>query len=483
MPGTPASMEARAALRAAAATTALRLSPGRGVPSARHLALLSEAELPEVPTVWTDSTALSFAALLAARARRDAVGEGAAVIARYFDDVRLRRPASLSASARSELCASVGEYCSAIGWPQMGARFGAEALLFADNAAARYRALSVQALGHALNGEYISAEETRTAANELFERHRWDHEETAYLLLLAEALIAAARLDVGRLLEAAAAMRRTQPDDAYWGYSARAIEVMAMMFRRDLGAGRAEARRLLHGSRRLSSHRMMRYFLVSVLSDILVAQGDHREALSVLEPFVTPEGHGICFSMQRSAALLRLGRERELLLETDACVASETDHCLRTLTPLLVRRALALNRLGYTRRARQSMESAIHLITRTGSSATPFLMLPHEETRALMDAAVGDDPELADILPYLHAALARVATPDAETHTPMSTAGLTPTELETADLLLRSLSLVEIARERGVSLNTVKSQVRSIYQKLGVGGRAEAVERLAATDA
>ena len=227
---------------------------------------------------------------------------------------------------------------------------------------------------------------------------------------------------------------------------------------------------------------MMRYFLVSVLSDILVAQGEYREALLVLEPFETPEGHGICFSMQRTAALLRLGRERELLLETDACVASGADHCLRTLTPLLVRRALALSRLGYTRRAHQSMEAALHLITRTGSSATPFLMLPHEETRALMDAAAAEDPELGDVLPYLHAALARVATPDTEARSFVSTAGLTPTETATAELLLRPLSLVEIARERGVSLNTIKSQVRSIYQKLGVGGRAEAVERLTAAD-
>ncbi|WP_307448421.1 MULTISPECIES: helix-turn-helix transcriptional regulator [Microbacterium] len=478
------SIEARTALRAAGTTTALRLSPGHGVPSARHLALLSEAELPEAPAVWTDTTALTLAALLAARARRDALADGASVVTRYFDDVRLTRPASLSSSVRSQLYASVGEYYNALGSPQMGARFGAEALLFADSDATRYRALTVQALGHALNGEYISAETARAEASELFEARRWDDAETAYLVVLADALIASARLDVGRLLEAAGTMRRVQPEDPYWGYSARAIEVMAMMFRRDLGAGRAEARRLLHGSRRLSSHRVMRYFLVSVLSDILVAQGESREALSVLEPYETPEGHGICFSMQRTAALLRLGRERELLLETEGCVASETDHCLRTLTPLLVRRAVALQRLGFTRRARQSMEAALHLIVRTGSSATPFLMLPFEETRALMDAVAAEDPELADIMPYLRAALAQVATPDTQARQPVTaTVRLTRTELATADLLLGSLSLVEIARKRGVSLNTVKSQVRSIYQKLGVTGRAEAVERLAAVDA
>ncbi len=484
MPGTPTSVEARVALRAAAATTALRLAPGHGVPSARHLALLAEAELPEPPGLWTDTTALTLAALLAARARRDALVGGAHVVTRYFDGVRLTRPTSLSPIARSQLYASVGEYCNAIGWPQLGARFGAEALLFADTDATRYRALSVSALGHALNGEYISAEAARREASEMFAARQWDDAETAYLLVLTDAVIACARLDIGRLLEDAATMRRAQPDDPYWGYSARAIEVMAMMFRRDFGAGRAEARRLLHGSRRLSSHRMMRYFLVSVLSDILVAQGESREALAVLEPYETPEGHGICFSMQRTAALLRLGRERDLLLETEGCVASETDHCLRTLTPLLVRRGLALQRLGYTRRAQQSMQAALHLIARTGSSATPFLMLPFDETRALMDAVADEDPELADILPYLRAALARVATPDAQNSPPFpAEVRLTPTELATADLLLGPLSLVEIARERGVSLNTVKSQVRSIYQKLGVTGRAEAIARLAAVDA
>lgn len=483
MPGTRTSIEARAALRAAATTTALRLSPGYGVPCARHLALLAETELPEAPALWTDATALSLAALLAARARRDALADGAAPISRYFDEMRLTRPASLSSSARAQLYAAVGEYCSAVGWPQMGARFGAEALLFADTDATRYRALSVRALGHALNGEYNSAQKTHAEAEALFEARGWDDQERSYLLLLAEALNAAARLDADRLREAAATMRRTQPEDLYAEYSARSLEVMAKMFRGELGASRAEAVHLLHSSRRRSSHRMMRFFLVSVLSDILVAQGEYREAITVLEPFGTPEGHGICFPMQRSAALLRLGRERELLLETDACVASETDHCLRTLTPLLIRRALALNRLGFTRRAHQSMQAALHLIARTGSSATPFLMLPHGETRTLVDAVAAADPELTDVLPYLHAALARVATPDAEARSPVSAARLTPTENATAELLLRSLSLSDIARERGVSLNTVKTQVRSIYQKLGVSGRAEAVEMLGSGDA
>ena len=59
---------------------------------------------------------------------------------------------------------------------------------------------------------------------------------------------------------------------------------------------------------------------------------------------------------------------------------------------------------------------------------------------------------------------------------------LTPTERELAYLLTSSLGLPEIARARNVSLNTVKSQVRSIYSKLGVSSREDAVELLQRPD-
>jgi LuxR family transcriptional regulator, maltose regulon positive regulatory protein len=61
-----------------------------------------------------------------------------------------------------------------------------------------------------------------------------------------------------------------------------------------------------------------------------------------------------------------------------------------------------------------------------------------------------------------------------------STAGsaprLTPGELAVLRELPSMLSLREIADARALSLNTVKSHLRSIYRKLGVSGRREAVE-------
>ncbi len=50
---------------------------------------------------------------------------------------------------------------------------------------------------------------------------------------------------------------------------------------------------------------------------------------------------------------------------------------------------------------------------------------------------------------------------------------LTPAEREIALLLMKGLSLKEIAQARGTSERTVRQQARGVYRKAGVGGRAE----------
>jgi LuxR family maltose regulon positive regulatory protein len=54
---------------------------------------------------------------------------------------------------------------------------------------------------------------------------------------------------------------------------------------------------------------------------------------------------------------------------------------------------------------------------------------------------------------------------------------LTDRELTVLRRLPSSLSVAEIARELYVSLNTVKTQIQSVYRKLGVNARHEAIER------
>jgi LuxR family maltose regulon positive regulatory protein len=58
---------------------------------------------------------------------------------------------------------------------------------------------------------------------------------------------------------------------------------------------------------------------------------------------------------------------------------------------------------------------------------------------------------------------------------PTASSGLTPAELRLLPLLATHLSFREIGERLDVSGNTVKTQAISIYRKLGVGGRSEAI--------
>ncbi|MBZ0120481.1 MAG: helix-turn-helix transcriptional regulator, partial [Sandaracinaceae bacterium] len=50
---------------------------------------------------------------------------------------------------------------------------------------------------------------------------------------------------------------------------------------------------------------------------------------------------------------------------------------------------------------------------------------------------------------------------------------LTAAEREVALLLLKGLSLKEIAEARGTSERTVRDQARAVYRKAGLAGRSE----------
>lgn len=477
-PMSDAPTDARTVLRSAMSLTGLRLAPGHGVPDQRHLGLLAETEMSDPPRFWTDESAHALAALFAARARRDNLRGGSALVSRYFDDTRLTRPSALSMGARALLLASVGEYYGMVGRPQLAARFGHEAQVFADTDALRYYALAVSTFGFAVNGEYDSAIATMTEANEIFDRNGWPIEESSQLMALADSLLSAARMDDRHLASVSSRLRAMNPDDPYLDYSARAVDVVHQLIRGDYTAGLASAWQLLHGSQRRTSQRIVRGFVQCFRSDMLVAQGHHAEGLAALAGGVNVEGHDICYSKQRAACLLPLGREQELLLETEACVAADTDHCLRTLMPLLVQRAIAFHRLGSERRARESMESALLLISRAGGSMMPFIMLPRQECAELIDAAAADRPELTEIAASVRASLLRLTVAMDGSRSTTSITAFTPAELALAKLLLTSMNLTDIARERNVSLNTIKSQVRSIYVKLGVRGRKDADEAL-----
>ena len=57
----------------------------------------------------------------------------------------------------------------------------------------------------------------------------------------------------------------------------------------------------------------------------------------------------------------------------------------------------------------------------------------------------------------------------------IETPAMTPRESRVLELLATGNSYLEIGRELRIELNTVRTHIRSLYKKLGVGNRAEAV--------
>jgi LuxR family transcriptional regulator, maltose regulon positive regulatory protein len=134
---------------------------------------------------------------------------------------------------------------------------------------------------------------------------------------------------------------------------------------------------------------------------------------------------------------------------------------------------------GDSRRGRRSLERALQL-AKAERMKFPFTM-----EQAWMRPVLRRDPELAqasrEMLELAAAALAAVPAqrrqPSADEQPPLVVERLSEREREVLTLLSGMLSTAEIASEMYLSVNTVKTHLRSIYRKLSAAHRGEAVRR------
>ncbi len=96
--------------------------------------------------------------------------------------------------------------------------------------------------------------------------------------------------------------------------------------------------------------------------------------------------------------------------------------------------------------------------------------------RYLPRASVEAMLELEDPLDDAVVAVLRASLGDAHHVEWYETFALTRSEIEVLELLDRGFKNTEVANERHVTIATVRSQLKSIYRKLGAAGRAEALE-------
>jgi LuxR family transcriptional regulator, maltose regulon positive regulatory protein len=150
--------------------------------------------------------------------------------------------------------------------------------------------------------------------------------------------------------------------------------------------------------------------------------------------------------------------------------------------------AKALLHLGRWNEARESLTAAQEILPRL-SVAIPWLAVQTRIELGHGFATLRDAPAAEDLLGEIDAILACVPGLDALTagvqelrrevdavpELDGNAAGLTPAELRLLPLLATHLSFREIAERLYVSRNTIKTQAISVYRKLGVSSRSEAI--------
>lgn len=167
-------------------------------------------------------------------------------------------------------------------------------------------------------------------------------------------------------------------------------------------------------------------------------------------------------------------QDREALQATDGCLRLGAEHNLRTYSCVLLRRSLANERLGHEAAANNAFAEAFYIMHKD-RALTPMLGLPADELETLLQRLIKAHPDLQRSAAFMHegAAVAPKGAPSK-----YSSLKLTPRELVVAQWLRSELPLTQVAARLNVSNNTLKTQVRTLYRKLGATSREQAVLRL-----
>jgi LuxR family maltose regulon positive regulatory protein len=337
--------------------------------------------------------------------------------------------------------------------------------------------LAQLAIVHLLRGELTAAEESGRRAVEIAERRGWCEGPAAASAYLAAAAVAYRRGEFERtegLLSHAATAAETAETPVQLATVLLQALTLAAAGPRSAARGALKLRALRAAA---AQEDAMPSFIALALADIeprvLLAAGEiaqARAALAAADASLTPSPE---LQLRLAAIELHAG-EPERAGELLALTLGEEQHseALHPATELEAWLLLALSEhaRGEQRAASQALELALALAERE-----PFrdaFLLNGPGVCELLEAQAQTGTAHPALLEVLLAGAGQRPPPPAEL-----AEVLTERELRILRYLPTMLSNAEIGAEIFVSLNTVKTHLRSIYRKLDANGRAEAVER------
>lgn len=152
------------------------------------------------------------------------------------------------------------------------------------------------------------------------------------------------------------------------------------------------------------------------------------------------------------------------------CVALGDSHSSRTLVDVQMLLAAANYRLRNPAVADVAFDRALILAVHN-RMRLPFRLIPSDDMRRMLDRATSRTQP-----PAVRELVSEVGDWGPEDFD-QGTTQLSDREREIVRALLSGSTVSEMADELFISVNTVKSHLKSVYRKLGVGSRQEAIQR------
>ncbi|MFT0846713.1 LuxR C-terminal-related transcriptional regulator [Actinomycetaceae bacterium L2_0104] len=318
-----------------------------------------------------------------------------------------------------------------------------------DHAGRTRHGLSLVAFSHALMGRMsLSTNTIDSFSHDL--PNGWNKSIVAASYHMTGALIALEEGDTAGAHRALIPLRILPITFEYWPILAW-VEGLISLVEGDLPAGYEDYDQLVASSAgtRTSSWANLNYRAMH--ADLAHAAGDFGKAENILKK--APQGAATVLSRAR----LELAAGRSAAALDLAFSTRQMPHTLRQAAESLLLAAVASQRLGTTDQALRHVRRASRIMSRNGLQ-TPLVLVPYGEISELLVEA-------------------GIVTPTAmeQPFTQRIRTALTQREQLVLQHLTTNATLADIAQELYVSHNTIKSQLRSIYRKLGVSGRDEAV--------
>jgi len=274
--------------------------------------------------------------------------------------------------------------------------------------------------------------------------------------------LAAARVEIERF-DADAAAEHLARTDIHWStmeYWPLALELRTLVDWQRLGP-HAALTTLREGRAEKRSHPPIGSPMNAVLSaleaELLLASDLGSEASSLLAPSKIRRSSRLTVPKARS--LLQAGRFEQAASLADRNVQRRSLPWAQRMHLFLISASANL-RSGDGAAARERFDRAVE-IARRAHLQLPFAAMPHDDLQTLAEAM----PELVE----------RILARPQLFPPPGDRVMLSRREQLVLAELANDATLATIAKRLSVSANTLKSQLRAIYRKLGVSGRDEAV--------